>query len=230
MNDRVRNRQKWVWLFPIELALFAFVFWADEAGYIPLSKTPVLLAIAWISLWARRQTWKSVGLCLSAGWLKMIVGGLVAGVAIWAFEYYVQNALVHALFGTHPDLSEFRPLVGNVQLLVLFLLLNLVLAGFGEEMVWRGYALPRVAQIFGGRALGWGLALLLVNTAFGLAHMYQGPSGVIQAGVSGVWLGVLYLAMGRNLIAPIVAHVTSNTCDFVLIFLGVHVGLAGTGI
>ena len=40
-----------------------------------------------------------------------------------------------------PDLSKFNDLVGNAKLLVIYLALNWVLAAFGEEMVWRGYAL-----------------------------------------------------------------------------------------
>ena len=35
-------------LLPLEAALFAGVFWADAAGYVPLSKTPFLFLIAWL--------------------------------------------------------------------------------------------------------------------------------------------------------------------------------------
>jgi hypothetical protein len=40
-------------LFLIEFATFAVIFWADWAGYIPLSKTPVLFAAAWLFMFAR---------------------------------------------------------------------------------------------------------------------------------------------------------------------------------
>ena len=56
-------------------------------------------------------------------------------------------------------------------------------------------------DIVGNATLLAVLALVVVNVAFGLAHPYQGPSGVIQATVGGVLLGVLYLLTGRNLIA-----------------------------
>jgi hypothetical protein len=51
----------------------------------------------------------------------------------------------------------------------------------------------------------------------------------VQAAVQGALLGGLYLATGRNLVAPIAAHVTANTCDFALIYMGVHVGLGAAG-
>lgn len=218
---------RWLWLFPIELALFALVFWGDKAGFVPLSKTPFLFLIAWASLLIRRQTWRSVGLGFGARWPRLAAIGIAAGLVFWAFEYFVENPLFLAWFGVHPDLSDFKGVVGNLTALLIILGLNLVLAGFGEEMVWRGYAVSRTAEVLGTGRFAWAAAVVGVSVAFGLAHAYQGDAGVAQAAVQGALLGALYLATGRNLVAPIVAHVTANTCDFILIYLGVHVGLGG---
>ena len=43
---------------------------------------------------------------------------------------------------------------------------------------------------------------------------------MIQATVGGVLLGILYIATGRNLIAPIVAHGLGNSIDFTVMYLG----------
>ncbi|HEX8232253.1 MAG TPA: CPBP family intramembrane glutamic endopeptidase [Caulobacteraceae bacterium] len=224
-NDDVAKR--WLWLFPFELALFAAVFWGDKAGLVPVSKTPFLFLIAWASLLIRRQTWRSVGLTFGRRWLSLVGVGIVAGLIFWGFEYYVENPLFRAWFGVHPDLSDFKDIVGNLPALLIILILNLVLAGFGEEMVWRGYAVSRTAEILGSGRFAWAIAIVGVSVAFGLAHAYQGEAGVAQAAVQGALLGALYLATGRNLVAPIIAHVTANTCDFILIYLGIHVGLGG---
>ena len=64
-------------LLPLELALFAGVFWADAAGYVPLSKTPFLLLIAWGSLWLRGLGWRDVGLRLPVGWHRFAAIGVV---------------------------------------------------------------------------------------------------------------------------------------------------------
>jgi membrane protease YdiL (CAAX protease family) len=223
-----RTMSRWLWLFPVELLLFALVFWADKAGHVPLSKTPFLLLIASASLALRRQTWRSVGLSTDSRFRALLGIGIAAGLLFWAFEYFVENPLFHHWFGVHPDLSDFRAVVGNLPALLLVLALNLVLAGFGEEMVWRGYALSRTSEILGSSRATWVISILAVSIVFGLAHAYQGDAGVTQAAVQGTLLGALYLATGRNLVAPVAAHVTANTCDFILIFLGVHVGLGGT--
>ena len=67
--------------------------------------------------------------------------------------------------------------------------------------------------------LAWTLA------AFGLAHAYQGVTGIIQEGFSGLLLGLIYLRTGKNLSVPIIAHGVSDTLDILLIFLGKFPGL-----
>jgi membrane protease YdiL (CAAX protease family) len=212
-------------LLPFELGLFAAIFWADEAGFVPLSKTPFLFLVAWGSLWLRGLRWRDVGLVLPAGWPRLAGVGLTAGVAMWLLEFFVTMPSLRRALGYWPDLTAFNDLVGNATLLAAYLALNWVLAAFGEEAVWRGYALPRVAEFFGGGTRAFVIALVVVNVAFGLAHLYQGPSGVIQATVGGVLLGVLYLATGRNLVAPIIAHGVGNSIDFIMMYLGLYPGV-----
>ena len=214
-----------LYLFPFELALFVLIFWADGAGLIPLSKTPFLFLVAWASLRLRGSGWRAAGLNFDRRWLTLIGIGAIAGIAFWAFEFYVENPVLYRLTGRYPDLDTFADLVGNVRLLAILIALNLVLAAFGEEMVWRGYALPRVAEVMGGSKIAWAASIIAVNAAFGLAHLYQGESGTVQAAVQGVLLGLLYLATGRNLLAPIAAHFMANNCDFVMIYLGLHPGI-----
>lgn len=213
-------------LFPVEIAIFALVFWADSADLIPLSKTPFLFLVAWIFLRLRGLGWRDAGLRIDRRWLALLGIGVASGAAFWAFEFFVENPLLYRLTGRYPDLDVFSDLVGNIGLLALLIGLNLILAAFGEEMVWRGYALPRVAEILGDSRLAWAASLLAVNAAFGLAHLYQGESGIVQATVQGVLFGLLYLATGRNLLAPIAAHFTANNCDFVAIYLGLHPGIS----
>jgi hypothetical protein len=48
---------------------------------------------------------------------------------------------------------------------------------------------------------------------------------VIATGLSGLVFGVSYLASGRNLWAPVIAHGVYDTVGFALIFLGKYPGM-----
>ena len=212
-------------VFVIELAVFAAIFWADWAGYIPLSKTIELFIAAWIFLALRGVKWKAVGFSAPKNWRTLAFVGLIAGVVYWLIEFFGTQQLLLSLTGELPDLHEFDDVVGDLKLLLIYIGLNFVLAALGEELVWRGYAMPRVAALFGGSGAAWVGALILVNVGFGLAHAYQGVPGVVEAGVGGVLYGIVYLATGRNLIAPMVCHFTSNSIDFTLMYLGLYPGV-----
>ncbi|HEU4427977.1 MAG TPA: type II CAAX endopeptidase family protein [Myxococcota bacterium] len=210
-------------LFAGELAAFASIFWADP--WLPLSKTPFFFAVAWLSLWLRGVTWRSLGFATPRSWPRALALGAAAGVAMFALEFFVTQELLFALTGEYPDLHEFDALVGNLPLLVLLLALNFVFAALGEELVWRGYALSRVAESLGSSRVAWVAALVLVNVGFGLAHLYQGETGVVETTIAGVLLGALYLASGRNLVIPMAAHFMSNTIDFIVIYVGWYPGV-----
>ena len=211
-------------LFACELVAFAAIFWADP--WLPLSKTPFFFTVAWLSLRLRGVTWRSVGFAAPRSWPCTLALGAGAGVGMFALEFFVTQELLFALTGEYPDLHEFDALVGNLPMLLLLLALNFVLAALGEELVWRGYALSRAAELLGGSRIAWAAALVLVNVGFGLAHLYQGETGVIETTIAGVLLGALYLASGRNLVIPMAAHFTSNAVDFVVIYLGKYPGVS----
>jgi membrane protease YdiL (CAAX protease family) len=85
-----------------------------------------------------------------------------------------------------------------------------VLAGFGEEMLFRG-----VIQDGLTRWMGTWWALVLAGIIFGLVHSIT-PSYVVLAAMIGCYLGWIYL-LQANLIAVVVAHALY---DFVaLVFL-----------
>lgn len=210
-------------LFALELAAFAAIFVWDD--WVPVSKTPFLLAIAWLSLRLRGVAWRALGFAAPPAWPRALALGAAAGAAMFALEFFGTQELLAALTGEYPDLHEFAALVGNLPLLLLLLAANFVLAALGEELVWRGFALSRVAELLGGSRAAWAAALVAVNAGFGLAHLYQGPTGVIETALGGLLLGALYLAAGRNLAIPMAAHFTSNAIDFLVIYAGKYPGL-----
>src|SRR5215472_6449972 len=221
----LRSWRESKWLSVFELILVALIFVADARHLIPLSKTPVLLILGSISLWFRKIGWRGVGLQLYRSWRVTLALGLIAGLIMEAFELFVSQPILVRWLGKQPDLEIFRALHGNPKLALIGLALVWTLAAFGEEMVYRGYLMNRVADLFNRTRAAWVISLIAVHAAFGLAHAYQGITGIIDEGLMGFLLGLMYLATGRNLAVPIVAHGIADTTDLVLMFLGHYPGM-----
>ena len=213
------------WLAFAEFALVALVFVADNKHLIPVSKTPFLLLLGWISIRIRGLRWRNVGFTLNRGWLLTLALGVGAGLLMEAFELFVSQPLLIRITGKQPDLSDVQAIYGNLKWTLILLALTWPLAAFGEEMVWRGYLMSRVAGLGKYTRRAWFVSLIAVNVAFGYAHSYQGISGIIDEGLMGVLLGLFYLGTSSNLSVPIIAHGVADTVDLLLIFLGKYPGL-----
>ena len=213
------------WLALAEFLIVALIFYADHRGWIPFSKTPELLLLGWISLRVRRLRWRDVGLTRYRSWAMTIAVGVFLGALLETFQLLVTQPILARLLGRQPDLELFRMLTGNIKMTMLFIALSWTLAAFGEEMVWRGYLMHRVADVGGRRPRAWIVSLVLVSVVFGFAHGYQGLTGWAEEGIAGLALGLMYMRTGRNLCVPIVAHGVCDTIDMVLIFLGKMPGM-----
>jgi len=142
-----------------------------------------------------------------------------------SFQLLVTQPVLVRLIGKPPDLDDFRMLTGNIKLAMVGFAFTWTFAAFGEEMVWRGYLMNRVADLGNRTRRAWICSLVAVSMVFGLAHANQGITGEIEEGIAGLLLGVVYLSTGRNLAVPIIAHGVQDTIDVVLIFLGKYPGM-----
>jgi membrane protease YdiL (CAAX protease family) len=213
------------WLAAAEFCIVAALYIGDVYRLIPISKTLFLFALGWISLRLRGSGWASVGLAQPRNWRRAIAVGLVAGGGLVLLELFVSYPLLTRLTGKPPDLSDFRPIVGNFGLFLSTVTLIWILAVLGEELVYRGYLMNRVAGLGGGTRNAWIVSLVLVSIMFGAGHIDQGATGMTENVINGLLLGLLYLGSGRNLVVPIVAHGVGNTVDLLLIYLGRFPGL-----
>lgn len=208
----------------LELAGFAAILAADALGLVPLSLTVGLLPAVWLMLRLAREPWSAIGWSRPARWDRTLLLGVAVGLAMELLAVHVTTPRITAFFGVAPDYSELEFVRANLAALGLMLVLNWLLAAYGEEFCWRGFLMHRLARLLGGGRAAWALALLASSAVFGAMHSEQGPSGAVQEGLSGLLLGVLYLGAGRNLALPIVAHGVSNSLAFVLIYLGRYTG------
>jgi uncharacterized protein len=213
------------WLAALEFAIVLLIFVADWYHHIFFSKVPYLFLLGWISLRMRGLGWKSVGLVPFSSWTRTLFLGVTAGCAMEALQLFVTQPLLVSLTGKPADLSDFHELIGNLKLLLIYLPLVWILAACGEEMVYRGYLMNRVAGLFRNKQVAWTVSLIAISTLFGFAHMDQGITGMIDEGLMGLLLGSFYLGCSRSLAVPIIAHGVQDTIDMLLIFSGKYPGL-----
>jgi membrane protease YdiL (CAAX protease family) len=219
-NDRERR-----WLFVVEIAVVAGIFYLAWRHLLPVSKVPYLFVLGWISLRLRGQRWKDVGFTIAPNWPMLLFVGVLVGLGMEALELFVTQPALTKLLGKGPDLSPLNSLIGNGKKLVVALVLFWVLAAFGEELVYRGYLMNRVAGVLGGSNGAWIVSFIFMIVLFGLHHFSQGVTGISENMVDGAILGALYLATGRNLLAPIIAHGIQDTVDAPLIYSGHYPGM-----
>ncbi len=210
----------------VELLVAIMILVGGLVGIIPFSSTPFLLLFGWLMMWLRGVGWRSLGLRRPTSWWSTLLLGFAIGVGYQYFSLYVLEPLIARATGNLLDVSQFAPLIGNMFFLFLSLIVSWTLAAFGEELVFRGYLMNRVADLVGSNRSGWLVSLMVASLLFGITHLYQGLSGIIVISLHGLLLGALYLATGRNLWVPIIAHGFNDTVGFILIFLGKYPGLA----
>jgi membrane protease YdiL (CAAX protease family) len=186
-----------------------------NAGYL------IALMVAGWRLRLRGTSWRREGLAAPRR-LGRTVGYVVAlWVAAVALIVAVQLlAPLLPAFALPPiDESRFDGLVGNLPLLILSLLAAWTTIAFGEEMMFRAFLIGRLHTLWQGR-VGAGVAVVVAGALFGVAHLAEGPLGVLSNGAFGALFGAVYLASGRNLWITVGAHGLLNTLRFVLVFAG----------
>lgn len=219
------GRRDSLWLVALEFAIIVALFIADWTHHVYFSKVPFLFLLAWLSLRWRGLRWRDVGLARPPNWQRTIAIGVACGIAMELLELFITQPLLVKLTGKMPDLSDFNSLHGSWKLLLLFLALTWTLAAFGEEMVYRGYLMNRVAGLFRNPKIAWTVSLIVVNIVFGLGHIDQGLTGQVENMIDGLLLGVIFLATGCNLWAAIIAHGVTDTLDILLLYFGKYPGV-----
>jgi membrane protease YdiL (CAAX protease family) len=186
---------------------------------VPPAGIPVALLVTWITMRLTGGGWRTLGMGRPQSWAFTLAIGLGFGI-VWqlSFLYIIEPLMESSDSG--PDLSRFEAIRGNIQMLAVYLGVSWTTAGFGEEIVWRGLILGGLARLLGGGRAAWAVSLGVMATLFGVLHFYQGAMGMVLTGVTGLALGILYLATRRNLWVTIIAHGTMNTLAFVLLFFG----------
>jgi membrane protease YdiL (CAAX protease family) len=173
--------------------------------------------IALITFWSKRWNWSYFGLS-QPNWKKSITKGIMYAIGIFILFDIVLQPFFELIFG-EIDLQNFEDLKGNLINYVLFIVFMWIVAGFGEEFLFRGYILKRLSVIFGDTNNAWWLAILISSIIFGLAHFYQGVTGVLTTGLIGFIFGIIFFKNKQNLTVAMFTHGFYDMIGITLIYL-----------
>ncbi|HET9426753.1 MAG TPA: CPBP family intramembrane glutamic endopeptidase [Allosphingosinicella sp.] len=192
-----------------------------QRSAVPARMLFLLLLATWL-LRLSGSSWREVGLRPPASKIRtflLVIGGyLLIGVT-----FGVLGSVVLPALGIAPKTTEaFAGLTGNTGLyLYLLIVVAWGSAAFGEELVFRGFLQSRLETAFGSSRTSMALAVLAQAVIFGALHSYQGVGGAILAGATGLIIGLVYIAGGRNLWACILLHGLVDTVSLSAIYFGV---------
>jgi len=185
------------------------------------NEVPFLFLLFWISTLVRKGRWSAAGLQRPTSWLRTFWLALAAAVILLLGSELIIQPIATHFWPAHENVSSVLKIpVHDWKLGLRSLAIVWIFAGFGEEIGYRGYLLPRAAELGNRSKPAYILAMLYVAVLFGLAHFYKGPAGVMDSTYSGLVLGGFYLLSGRNLWAAILAHGLVDTAAVVAIFMG----------
>ena len=187
-----------------ELAAADYLPWGDEARGVLAVITGAASAVA-ITLF-RGGTLADLGFRAPRR---------LATVPLWAFGILVvfvvaQNAvpLMLAPFFDlpQPDMSRYDVIRGDPRAALLFAVLLPLAAAVPEEILYRGFLIERLTNLFGGANYAVVFAVVVQALVFGSVHFQWGPGGILVASIMGAVWGFAYLLCGRNLWIVIIAH------------------------
>ena len=202
---------------PLGLVSIILILIAGNDHILPLSAILVLV-------WARwsHTSLSDLGFVRPESWIRTLVGGIVFGCAF----KLVMKAIVMPLLGAEPINRAFHFLAGNRAALPGMVFAVIVVAGFGEETLFRGYLFERLGKLLGQSV--WAKTFIVVITAiwFGVAHYaVQGLAGTEQATIVGLVFGTIFAVTGRIWMLMI-AHASFDLTAVALIYWNLEVGVA----
>lgn len=183
------------------------------SGNLVLAPLSALLVLGWVYL--SRTPWREIGYVQPGHWIRDALLGIAGGLAL----RLLMQVIVIPLLGYHPINQPFHYLVGNTAALPGVALWLIIVSGFGEETLFRGYLFERLGKLFGKSHLAMVAIVLLTSAFFGAAHYpEQGWLGVTQSTITGLVLGTTFAITGR--IWPVMwAHAAFNLLAVTIIYL-----------
>jgi uncharacterized protein len=182
------------------------------AGNFLVAPLSAIFALVWVRL--SRTPWREIGYVRPKSWIRSVAIGIAFGVVF----KLVMKAIVMPLLGADPINQAYHYLAGNTAALPGMVFTLIIVAGFGEETVFRGWMFERFGRLFGSSVGARTFIVLLTSIWFGLLHYKeQGLAGVEQAIITGLVFGTIF-AIRRRIFMLMVAHAAFDLMALAIIY------------
>lgn len=173
--------------------------------------------IALFILWGEGFRWSSFGFGKKIT-PKTLINSLIITILIAIVMNIFIEPFLELYFG-RMDLSSLDDIRGNFVGYVIILFISWTFAAFGEEFLFRGYYMKRLAELLGDSDKAWLISAIIVSIYFGVSHFYQGPAGMIAVTLVGFCFAMIFYKNRDNLVLAVLVHGFYNMLGLTLIFL-----------
>ena len=190
------------------------------AGNFVIPPLSAILALVWVH--ESQTPWSELGFVRPRNWIVTIAIGVVFGVTF----KLVMKTIVMPLLGAPAINPTYHFLAGNTAALPGILFVMIVVAGFGEEMIFRGYMFERLGKLVGSSLVATTSIVVLTSVIFGAEHLKdQGLAGAEQATIVGLVYGTIF-AKTRQIWMLIIAHASFDIAAVAIIYWNVESDVA----
>lgn len=159
------------------------------------NKVAVPVSALLVLVWARLSgtPWRALGYVKPQNWFGTLACGMVFGIAF----KILMKSLVMPILGAEAVNPTYHLMAGNRAMLPAAAW-DMLVAGFGEETVFRGFLFERGTRLFGCSTSARVGTVLLTSALFGAAHYAdQGLTGAEQGAITGLVFGGIFANTSR---------------------------------
>lgn len=190
------------------------------AGNFVVAPLSAVLALIWARI--SHTTWREIGYVRPKSW----AGTLIIGVLFGVMFKFLLKAIVMPLLGAPSMNQAYHYLAGNTAAIPGMIVVMIVVAGFGEETVYRGYMFERLGKLFGASTRAKVFIVLITSAWFASLHYNeQGLPGAEQAIITGLVFGTIFAVTGR-IFMLMVAHAAFDITAVAMIYWDVESKIA----
>lgn len=175
------------------------------------------LGVAFLILWGSNFDWSRFGIGQKIT-RKTIIKSLIIAIVLFIVFSFIIDPLLIKWFGDF-DLSSINDIRGNLLGFIILMVIVWVFAAFGEEILFRGYYMKALAELFGNNNKAWIFSAFITSLYFGISHAYQGITGVVSVFLWSFVISLIFNKNRNNLLLLVLIHGIEDTIGITLIYL-----------